>query len=382
MDSKVLEELGNLKLTEDESRIVGENFEATDEESMKTKISFTLVGKLLTVRPYNVEAMKRTLLNVWRVKDNVAIRWDAFLRIKILVDINKPLRRGLRIANGSSSPRWCGVQYERLADFCYYCGRLSHTDVECQFVEEDVVSKEVVYEYGPWLGASPKKQIRGAMFDREREKSWLSKIKETGKPRLPGYFHPKAVRKGPLVFPRNSLSLLLRSIKKRRLLSRALLNTPIIFNPRNDGRNTLSEPWSALEVEVAAPDCRTVVSSTAHNGEDAEITAVQHVQCLPLKTWKRVDRDVDASMMEHVPIAGKRKFDAPISPTVVDESSFGKRPRASPELIDQAWWMAMAMADGWLEVGKGSEERAKINNGDWRTIGGQKFDGYLSSYRV
>uniref|UniRef100_A0A803MH24 Zinc knuckle CX2CX4HX4C domain-containing protein n=1 Tax=Chenopodium quinoa TaxID=63459 RepID=A0A803MH24_CHEQI len=367
MDSKVLEELGNLKLTEDESRIVGENFEATDEESMKTKISFTLVGKLLTVRPYNVEAMKRTLLNVWRVKDNVAIRWDAFLRIKILVDINKPLRRGLRIANGSSSPRWCGVQYERLADFCYYCGRLSHTDVECQFVEEDVVSKEVVYEYGPWLGASPKKQIRGAMFDREREKSWLSKIKETGKPRLPGYFHPKAVRKGPLG-----------------VSQKLSFTSPEIHKEKEAAvkRNTLSEPWSALEVEVAAPDCRTVVSSTAHNGEDAEITAVQHVQCLPLKTWKRVDRDVDASMMEHVPIAGKRKFDAPISPTVVDESSFGKRPRASPELIDQAWWMAMAMADGWLEVGKGSEERAKINNGDWRTIGGQKFDGYLSSYRV
>uniref|UniRef100_A0A803MT30 CCHC-type domain-containing protein n=1 Tax=Chenopodium quinoa TaxID=63459 RepID=A0A803MT30_CHEQI len=275
-------------MTEDENKIVGENFEGTDEENTKAKISLTLVGKLLTVRPYNVEAMKRTLVNVWRVKDNVAIRmvetnlfvfqffceddkikvmegyrwffdkklllltkimgdeqpstvcfssspfwvrigdvpfnkrnldfafeigehlggflefddsdplgWEAFLRIKIMVDINKPLRRGLKVANGSSSPIWCGMQYERLAEFCYYCGRLNHTDVECQFVEEDVVTKGVVYEYGPWLGASPKKQARGSLFDRERERSWLSKIKDASKPRLPGYFDPKAVSKGP-----------------------------------------------------------------------------------------------------------------------------------------------------------------------------------------
>uniref|UniRef100_A0A803LXX6 Zinc knuckle CX2CX4HX4C domain-containing protein n=2 Tax=Chenopodium quinoa TaxID=63459 RepID=A0A803LXX6_CHEQI len=245
-------------------------------------------------------------------------RWDAFLRIKVSVDINKPLRRGLRIANGSSSPRWCGIQYERLADFCYYCSRLNHTDVECQFVEKDVARKEVVYEYGPWLGASPKKQDRGSMFDREREKSWLSKIKESSKPRLPGYSDPKVVRKGP---PGVSLKLSFTTPESHKEQEAAAKKVGF------DSPRTFSLPEHKSRKNEAL-----LHDPVAHNpySEVTEISTVQHAQCPPAKTWRRIDRDVDASMVEYEPIAGKRKSNAPNSPTTVDESSVGKRPRPPP----------------------------------------------------
>uniref|UniRef100_A0A803MP90 DUF4283 domain-containing protein n=2 Tax=Chenopodium quinoa TaxID=63459 RepID=A0A803MP90_CHEQI len=43
--------------------------------------------------------------------------WRDSLRIKILVDINKPLRRGLFLAMGKNQSRWVDINYERLADF-------------------------------------------------------------------------------------------------------------------------------------------------------------------------------------------------------------------------------------------------------------------------
>uniref|UniRef100_A0A803LW54 Zinc knuckle CX2CX4HX4C domain-containing protein n=1 Tax=Chenopodium quinoa TaxID=63459 RepID=A0A803LW54_CHEQI len=83
------------------------------------------------------------------------------LRIKVLVDVNKPLRRGLFLAMGQNKPRWVDVKYERLAEFCFFCGRLDHTEKECQFKEQakGVVDK-MVYQYGPWLRASPKRKTR------------------------------------------------------------------------------------------------------------------------------------------------------------------------------------------------------------------------------
>uniref|UniRef100_A0A803N2Z4 CCHC-type domain-containing protein n=1 Tax=Chenopodium quinoa TaxID=63459 RepID=A0A803N2Z4_CHEQI len=57
------------------------------------------------------------------------------MRIKVLLDINKPMKRGLKISTGLSSSKWVGLKYERLADYCYFCGRLDHTEKDCQFLD-------------------------------------------------------------------------------------------------------------------------------------------------------------------------------------------------------------------------------------------------------
>lgn len=71
-EANLVEEWGKLRLTEEESVIIGGEFENNDEES-NAQIALTLVGKLNTIKPYNVEAMKRTLVSVWKTKEHVAI---------------------------------------------------------------------------------------------------------------------------------------------------------------------------------------------------------------------------------------------------------------------------------------------------------------------
>lgn len=73
------------------------------------------------------------------------------MRIKVMLDIDKPLRRGMRIATGKKSSKWVGVKYERLEDFCFFCGRLDHIEKDCQHPLVHENSDEVVYQYGPYL---------------------------------------------------------------------------------------------------------------------------------------------------------------------------------------------------------------------------------------
>lgn len=74
MDSKLLKEWEKFSLTEEEDAIIGGEFEAINDEEAKNQLSLILMGKLLTNKPFNVEAMKRTLISIWRSKEIIAIR--------------------------------------------------------------------------------------------------------------------------------------------------------------------------------------------------------------------------------------------------------------------------------------------------------------------
>lgn len=74
MDDDLVKDWGKLKLTEDENRVYGSNYDEDDDGASKTRIALSLVGKLLTKKPFDVEAIKRVLKNIWRLLDNVAIR--------------------------------------------------------------------------------------------------------------------------------------------------------------------------------------------------------------------------------------------------------------------------------------------------------------------
>lgn len=59
--------------------------------------------------------------------------------IKILANVNldKPLLRGTSIKlNGEMC--WVDFKYEQLATFCYYCGRIGHSNWMCQIKREDL----------------------------------------------------------------------------------------------------------------------------------------------------------------------------------------------------------------------------------------------------
>ncbi|KAK3136348.1 hypothetical protein QOZ80_5BG0432310 [Eleusine coracana subsp. coracana] len=55
-----------------------------------------------------------------------------FLRVKIRLDIQKPLIRGVMISVGENMKgKWCPIVYEFLPEFCYICGIIGHIDKTC-----------------------------------------------------------------------------------------------------------------------------------------------------------------------------------------------------------------------------------------------------------
>ncbi|KAL2893945.1 SLAIN motif-containing protein 2, partial [Bienertia sinuspersici] len=111
--------------------------------------ALTPVGKLLTVRSYNFEALQQTLKQVWSPSRGVS-RW-----VRVLPDISKPLRRSRTIRKKQGTICIVHYKYERLPMFCFLCGTLGHTDKDSSGVEEDKGDMEK--RWGLWLRASPHK---------------------------------------------------------------------------------------------------------------------------------------------------------------------------------------------------------------------------------
>jgi len=76
-----------------------------------------------------------------------------FLRIKVKIDIRKPLMRGILLERAEGEDDcWCPIRYEYLPNFCYGCGLLGHVEKECDScVEEEVGFKQ----FGDWLRVTP-----------------------------------------------------------------------------------------------------------------------------------------------------------------------------------------------------------------------------------
>ena len=54
------------------------------------------------------------------------LAWGPFLRIRVNIDITKPLMRAKMMRIEGLDVGWIYFQYERLPIFCYRCGILGH----------------------------------------------------------------------------------------------------------------------------------------------------------------------------------------------------------------------------------------------------------------
>ncbi|XVF53488.1 hypothetical protein PTKIN_Ptkin05aG0103200 [Pterospermum kingtungense] len=88
--------------------------------------------------------------------------WAAFLRLRVMVDLTKPLRRTIKLAGGEDKrERWGRLAYERLPTFCYRCGLLGHADIDCEAADSGQTSNPELLQYGDWMRAIPfKKRTR------------------------------------------------------------------------------------------------------------------------------------------------------------------------------------------------------------------------------
>ncbi|XP_057426370.1 uncharacterized protein LOC130719778 [Lotus japonicus] len=81
-----------------------------------------------------------------------------YARVRVKVDLLKPLKRGSPIQIATNKKGRIFFKYERLPDFCFMCGVLGYTLRSCPEKEEDIEGEELKdLPYGAWMRASPKK---------------------------------------------------------------------------------------------------------------------------------------------------------------------------------------------------------------------------------
>ena len=76
------------------------------------------------------------------------------MRIHVKLDITKPLCRGRKTRLEKGRETWISFKYERLPNFCYWCGHVTHSNKDCPYWlwNKEVLSQEK-QQIGPWLRA-------------------------------------------------------------------------------------------------------------------------------------------------------------------------------------------------------------------------------------
>ncbi|XP_040987632.1 uncharacterized protein LOC121235350 [Juglans microcarpa x Juglans regia] len=82
--------------------------------------------------------------------DSSGVCWESFLRIKVMIDLTKPLARG-RFLNLGNSKYWIPFKYEKLPNFCYHCGKIKHAHGMCDKLDRGNASLE---DFSQQYGAS------------------------------------------------------------------------------------------------------------------------------------------------------------------------------------------------------------------------------------
>ncbi|XP_059436900.1 uncharacterized protein LOC132169985 [Corylus avellana] len=81
--------------------------------------------------------------------DEEGVGWGKFLRVKIRIDLTKPLPRG-RVINLLGKQTLIAFQYEKLPKYCFDCGKIWHGQMGCT-VQGGNRPKEMEKQYGPWM---------------------------------------------------------------------------------------------------------------------------------------------------------------------------------------------------------------------------------------
>lgn len=130
-----------------------------------------LSQSLFWIRGYNVPIGFRTQKVATMIEGALGefVEWDGreeswlglFICIKVMIDISKPLRKGLQLKLGGKKPRRLRVKYDRLSNFCYACGRMDHVLKECEEPGVEVDDEDYDnYPFSPDLSPPPPKPKR------------------------------------------------------------------------------------------------------------------------------------------------------------------------------------------------------------------------------
>ena len=124
----------------------------------KTKLWVQLNG--IPIKYMTIEATKKigsVMGEVFAPTDPKIFDGDQFIRIQVSIDLSLPLCHGRLISVGAGGKQvWISFKYERLPNLCYWCGRLTHDDRDCElWIDSEGTLTLEQREFGPYLRAPP-----------------------------------------------------------------------------------------------------------------------------------------------------------------------------------------------------------------------------------
>jgi hypothetical protein len=100
------------------------------------------------------------------------VGWGRCLRIRVEVDITKPLERG-RVLDLNGKPIWVSFRYEKLPYFCHFCGRIVHDKESCDgkrgFRQN---AGDTSRQWGSWLQADDLRSYKGHFWTGGERSDW------------------------------------------------------------------------------------------------------------------------------------------------------------------------------------------------------------------
>jgi hypothetical protein len=105
------------------------------------------------------------------------VEWGSVLRIRVIIDIKKPLERG-RSLTIAGKAHWVSFKYENLPIFCFNCGRIVHGEGGCPNRSQ----KELKKEWGVWLRAEKFNKLHQRSIHGRQQSTRKGNPREWGKP--------------------------------------------------------------------------------------------------------------------------------------------------------------------------------------------------------
>lgn len=65
--------------------------------------------------------------------------WRDYLRVRVLINIEKPLKRRMKIFRNKEECFWVNFKYERLPTFCFLCGVIGYSEKLCHKLFNEAV---------------------------------------------------------------------------------------------------------------------------------------------------------------------------------------------------------------------------------------------------
>ena len=113
-----------------------------------------------------VKALIGSMGDIIELEEDV-LGFGRFRRVKVMLDITKPLRRYRKIKDKKGNEVQIDFAYERLPYFCLACGVMGHSEKDCQVVYEEDKCEKLGWHLG--LKATPRK---GRSKELEEEKNF------------------------------------------------------------------------------------------------------------------------------------------------------------------------------------------------------------------